>query len=333
MSMVKLPRVALGHWPTPLHELPHLSAALGGPRIFVKRDDLSGLALGGNKCRKLEYVLADALKNGVDTLITSGSSQSNHALQTAAAARKLGMEAYLVLVKGMHVETQGNLLLQNILNSTVNIVEVADPSEMFTTMPRKMNELADELRSKGRTPLVIPAGAEFPLGTVGWVDAAEEIGRQLKDQEIDAQYVVLAHSGGGTQAGLVLGFKQLKLPLNVVGISTMYQKSAAVNEVVTLANDTARLLGFDVTITPDEVTLYDDYIGEGYGIPTEGCIEAIRLVAQTEAIFLDPVYSAKAMAGFVDLIRKGEFTSRDTVLFIHTGGVPALFAYHQELTG
>ncbi|MCD5412721.1 MAG: D-cysteine desulfhydrase family protein, partial [Dehalococcoidia bacterium] len=312
MSMVKLPRVALGHWPTPLHELPHLSAALGGPRIFVKRDDLSGLALGGNKCRKLEYVLADALKNGVDTLITSGSSQSNHALQTAAAARKLGMEAYLVLVKGMHVETQGNLLLQNILNSTVNIVEVADPSEMFTTMPRKMNELADELRSKGRTPLVIPAGAEFPLGTVGWVDAAEEIGRQLKDQEIDAQYVVLAHSGGGTQAGLVLGFKQLKLPLNVVGISTMYQKSAAVNEVVTLANDTARLLGFDVTITPDEVTLYDDYIGEGYGIPTEGCIEAIRLVAQTEAIFLDPVYSAKAMAGFVDLIRKGEFTSRDT---------------------
>ncbi|MCL0037184.1 D-cysteine desulfhydrase family protein [Dehalococcoidia bacterium] len=332
MSMVKLPRVALGHWPTPLHELPHLSAALGGPRIFVKRDDLSGLALGGNKCRKLEYVLADALKNGVDTLITSGSSQSNHALQTAAAARKLGMEAYLVLVKGMHVETQGNLLLQNILNSTVNIVEVADPSEMFTTMPRKMNELADELRSKGRTPLVIPAGAEFPLGTVGWVDAAEEIGRQLKDQEIDAQYVVLAHSGGGTQAGLVLGFKQLKLPLNVVGISTMYQKSAAVNKVVTLANDTARLLGFDVTITPDEVTLYDDYIGEGYGIPTEGCIEAIRLVAQTEAIFLDPVYSAKAMAGFVDLIRKGEFTSRDTVLFIHTGGVPALFAYHQELT-
>ncbi|MCL0076832.1 D-cysteine desulfhydrase family protein [Dehalococcoidia bacterium] len=333
MSIVKLPRVALGHWPTPLHELPHLSAALGGPRIFVKRDDLSGLALGGNKCRKLEYVLADALKNGVDTLITSGSSQSNHALQTAAAARKLGMEAYLVLVKGMHVETQGNLLLQNILNSTVNIVEVADPSEMFTTMPRKMNELADELRSKGRTPLVIPAGAEFPLGTVGWVDAAEEIGRQLKDQEIDAQYVVLAHSGGGTQAGLVLGFKQLKLPLNVVGISTMYQKSAAVNEVVTLANDTARLLGFDVTITPDEVTLYDDYIGEGYGIPTEGCIEAIRLVAQTEAIFLDPVYSAKAMAGFVDLIRKGEFTSKDTVLFIHTGGVPALFAYHQELAG
>jgi 1-aminocyclopropane-1-carboxylate deaminase/D-cysteine desulfhydrase-like pyridoxal-dependent ACC family enzyme len=202
---------------------------------------------------------------------------------------------------------------------------------MFTTMPRKMNELANQLRRKGRTPLVIPAGAEYPLGTVGWVDAAEEISRQLKDQEIGVQYVVLAHSGGGTQAGLLLGFKKLDLPLNVVGVSTMYQKSAAVSEVVTLANDTARLLGFDVTVIPDEVTVYDDYIGEGYGIPTEGCIEAIRLVAQTEGIFLDPIYSAKAMAGFIDLIRKGQFTSKDTVLFIHTGGLPALFAYHREL--
>jgi L-cysteate sulfo-lyase len=314
-----------------MHELPQLSFALGGPRIFVKRDDLSGLALGGNKCRKLEYVLAAARQKGIDTLITSGSSQSNHAVQTAAAARKLGMEAYLVLVKGIHIETQGNLLLQNILNSTVNILEVADPSKMFTTVPAKMNELADQLRSKGRNPLVIPAGAEYPLGTVGWVDAAEEIGQQLEDQEIDAQYVVLAHGGGGTQAGLVLGCKQLKLPLHVVGISTDYQKSAAVSKVVTLANDTAQLLGFDVTVTPDEITVYDDYIGEGYGILTEGCIEAIRLVAQTEAIFLDPVYTAKAMAGLIDLIRKGQFTSKDTVLFIHTGGVPALFAYHQEL--
>ena len=332
MSIVKLPRIVLGRWPTPMHELPHLSSTLGGPRIFVKRDDLSGLAMGGNKCRKLEYVLADAQQKGADTLITTGSSQSNHALQTAAAARKLGMETYLILVKGVHVETQGNLLLHNILNSTVKILEVADPSEMFTTMLKKMNELADELRRKGRTPLVIPAGAEYPLGTVGWVSAAEEIGRQLKEQKGDVQYVVLAHGGGGTQAGLVLGFKQLRLPLNVVGISTVYQKkNAAISEVVTLANDTARLLGFDVATTPDEVTVYDDYIGEGYGIPTEGCIEAIRLVAQTEAIFLDPVYSAKAMAGLIDLIRKGQFTSKDSVLFIHTGGLPAMFAYHQEL--
>lgn len=331
-SIAKLPRISLCNYPTPLTEARHLSAALGGPRIIIKRDDLTGLALGGNKCRKLEYVLADAQQRGIDTLITSGSSQSNHALQTAAAGRKLGMETYLVLVKGVHVETQGNLLLHNILNSTVNIFDVADPSEMFTTMPKKMNELADELRSKGRNPLVIPAGVEVPLGTVGWVNAAEEIGQQLKEQKIDAQYVVLAHGGGGTQAGLILGFKQLKLPLNVVGISVMPKKDKAVDKVVTLVNETAKLLALDIAVTPNEVTVYDDYVGQGYGIITDGCIEAIRLVAQMEAIFLDPVYTGKAMAGLIDLIHKGQFTSKDTVIFVHTGGLPAVFAYHQELT-
>ncbi len=331
-SIAKLPRVSLGNYPTPLMEARHLSAVLGGPRIIIKRDDLTGLALGGNKCRKLEYVLADAQQRGIDTLITTGSSQSNHALQTAAAGRKLGMETYLVLVKGVHVETQGNLLLHNILNSAVNIFDVADPGEMFTTMLKKMNELADELRSKGRNPLVIPAGAEVPLGTAGWVNAAEEIGQQLKEQKIDAQYVVLALGGGSTQAGLVLGFKQLKLPLDVVGISVLYKKkSKAIDEVVTLVNEAAKLLALDVAVTPDEVTVYDDYIGQGYGMITDDCIEAIRLVAQTEGIFLDPVYTGKAMAGLIDLIRKGRFTPKDTVVFVHTGGMPAVFAYHQEL--
>ena len=331
-SIAKLPRVSLGNYPTPLMEARHLSAALGGPRIIIKRDDLTGLALGGNKCRKLEYVLADAQQRGIDTLITTGSSQSNHALQTAAAGRKLGMETYLVLAKGVHVETQGNLLLHNILNSAVNILDVADPCEMFTTLLKKMNELADELRSKGRNPLVIPAGAEVPLGTAGWVNAAEEIGQQLKEQKIDAQYVVLALGGGGTQAGLVLGFKQLKLPLDVVGISVLYKKkSKAIDEVVTLVNEAAKLLALDVAVTPDEVTVYDDYIGQGYGIITDDCIEAIRLVAQAEGIFLDPVYTGKAMAGLIDLIRKGRFTPKDTVVFVHTGGLPAVFAYHQEL--
>lgn len=330
---LKLPRVVLGHWPTPLHELPRLSSILAGPRLIVKRDDLTGLALGGNKCRKLEYVLADAQQRGIDTLITTGSSQSNFALQMAAAARKLGMEPYLILVKGVHVETQGNLLLHDILNSTVNILEVADPNEMFTSMPKKMNQLADELRSKGRNPLVIPAGAEIPLGTAGWVNAAEEISQQLKDQQIDVSYVFLANSGGGTQAGLVLGFKQLELPLNVVGISVMYEKSEAANKVITLAHETARLLGLDETITPEEITVYDDYVGQGYGIPTKECIEAIRLVAQTEGIFLDPIYTGKAMSGLINLINKGFFTKKDTVLFIHTGGVAADFAYNEELSG
>lgn len=332
MSIVQLPQVALGHWPTPLHELLHLSETLGGSRIFMKRDDLTGLALGGNKCRKLEYVLADAQRRGVDTLITSGSSQSNFALQMAAAARKLGMEPYLVLVKGEHIETQGNLLLQNILNSTVTILEVSHPSEMFTTMPKKMRELADELRSKGRNPLVIPAGAFTPLGTAGWVNAAEEINQQLQDQNIDVDYVVLANGSGGTQAGLTLGFRQLKVPLEIIGISVLNEKTEVKNIVVNQITETAKLLNLGVRIGPDEVTVYDDYIGEGYGIPTKQCIEAIRVVAQTEAIFLDPVYTAKAMSGLIDLIKKGHFTKKDTVLFIHTGGVAADFAYSEELT-
>ena len=330
--MVPLPRVALGNWPTPLHELPRLSATLGGPRIFIKRDDLTGLALGGNKCRKLEYVLANAQRRGVDTLITSGSSQSNFALQMAAAACKLGMEPYLFLVKGVHVETQGNLLLHNILNSTVTIFEVSHPSEMFTTMPKKMEELADQLRSKGCNPLVIPAGAFTPLGTAGWVNAAEEMSQQLQDQKIDVHYVVLANGSGGTQAGLTLGFKQLKLPLDIIGISVLSEKTEATTIVLNQISETAQLLNLDVTITPDEVTVYDEYIGQGYGIPTKECIEAIRVVAQTEAIFLDPVYTGKAMAGLIDLITNGRLTKKDAVLFVHTGGVAADFAYSEELS-
>jgi L-cysteate sulfo-lyase len=332
VSMVPLPRVALGNWPNPLHELPGLSATLGGPRIFVKRDDLTGLALGGNKCRKLEYVLADAQRRGVDTLITSGSSQSNFALQMAGAARKLGMEPYLVLIKGIHVETQGNLLLHNILNSTVTVLEVSHPSEMFTTMPKKMEELADELRTKGRNPLVIPAGAFTPLGTAGWVNAAEEMSQQLQDQKTDVHYVVLANGSGGTQTGLTLGFKQLKLPFDVIGISVLNEKTEATDIVLNQISETARLLNLDVTISSNDVTIYDDYIGQGYGIPTKECIEAIRMVAQTDAIFLDPVYTGKAMAGLIDLINKGRLTKKDAVLLIHTGGVAADFAYSEELS-
>jgi L-cysteate sulfo-lyase len=332
MSIVQLPRVSLGQFPTPLHELPHLSDTIGGPRIFVKRDDLTGLALGGNKCRKLEYVLADAQQRGFDTLITSGSSQSNFALQMAAAARKLGMEPYLVLVKGVHVETQGNLLLHNILASSVTIMEVSHPSEMFSTMPRKMNQLAEELRVEGRNPLVIPAGAFTPLGTAGWVNAAEEIIRQVQDQKITVRYVVVANGSGGTQAGLTMGFKQLKVPIDVIGISVLNEKNEAAAIVEDQIAETARLLGLDVRVSSNELTVYDDYIGEGYGMPTKECIEAIRVVAQTEAIFLDPVYTGKAMSGLMDLVGKGQITKHDTVLFIHTGGVAADFAYTEELS-
>jgi len=330
-SIAKLPRISLGNYPTPLTEAHHLSAVLGGPRIIIKRDDLTGLALGGNKCRKLEFVMADAKLKGIDTVITTGSSQSNFALQMATAARKLDMEAYLVLFKGAHPEMQGNLLLHNILDSKVRIIEL-DPSELLGgTIMVKMNALADELSQQGRHPLVIPAGANTPIGTTGWVNAADEIGQQLQAQNIDANYLVVTNGSSGTQAGLELGVKYLKLPLKVIGISIFNKAANAINEVVNMANETAKFLNLDLTFTPDEITIYDDYIGEGYGIITDGCIQAIRLVAQTEGIFLDPVYTGKAMAGFADLIHKGQFTAKDTVVFIHSGGTPALFAYDKEI--
>ena len=195
----------------------------------------------------------------------------------------------------------------------------------------KMNALADELSQQGRHPLVIPAGAHTPIGTTGWVNAADEIWQQLQTQNIDARYLVVTTGSSGTQAGLELGVKHLKLPLKVIGISIFNKAAKAINEVVNMANETAKFLNLGLTFTPDEITVYDDYIGEGYGITTNGCIQAIRLVAQTEGIFLDPVYTGKAMAGFADLIHKGKFTAKDTVVFIHSGGIPALFAYDKEI--
>ena len=333
-SIAKLPRVPLGSYPTPLVEAPNLSAALGGPRILIKRDDLTGLALGGNKCRKLEFVMADARQKGFDALVTTGGSQSNFALQLATAARKLGMDFYLVLVKGVHIEKQGNLLLDDIVDSKIKLVEASDIEDIFgPAMLAKMNEAADELKKKGRKPLVVPAGAYNPVGTTGWVDAADEIGQQLQAQKIKAQYLVVTCGSSGTQAGLTLGFKYLKLPLNIIGFTISSPKERATNGVVNMANETAKFLGMDITITPDEVMVNDDYIGEGYGLVTEGCRQAIKLVAQTEGIFLDPVYTGKAMAGLIDFIKKEYFKSTDTVVFVHTGGIPALFAYNKEITG
>ncbi|MBN2395922.1 MAG: D-cysteine desulfhydrase family protein [Candidatus Atribacteria bacterium] len=329
--MKKLSKISLGHWPTPLHFLPRLTDKLGGPSIYIKRDDLSGHALGGNKARKLEYIFANAYQQGIDTIITSGSSQSNFALQTAAAARKLGMDAYCVLVKGVHVEIQGNLLLHHILDSHIRILDVQDPSEMFTKMPKIMNELADELRNKGKTPMVITAGGENPIGTAGWVYAVEEIAQQLKEKAIHIDSIILADGGLGTQSGLILGLKYFHLPLKVIGISVLPHKKQALQEIISLTNETAALLELDVQIMPEDIIFFDDYIGEGYGIPTSGCIQAIRLVAQTEGIFLDPVYTGKAFAGLIDLIGKGYFKKDEKILFIHTGGIAANFAYYEEL--
>ena len=329
MSLETIPRVALANLPTPLQEAPRLSAALGGPRILIKRDDMTGLALGGNKARKLEFAMAAAKEKGANAIITTGSSQSNHASQTAAAAAKLGMETYLVLFRGTHPENQGNRLLYDIYNAKV---EIAGESNLdLPKVMQRIDDLAAELRSKGRTPYVMPVGALMPEGSAGYVPAVSEMCDQLKEQGITAQHLFDCCGSGGTMAGLVLGVKYFKAPFEVIGVSVARTVDVVKPRVADMANQTAKLLEIDMTFDPEELTVYDNYIGEGYGIPTKEGIEAIRLVARTEGIILDPVYTGKTMACLMDLIHKGKLTSKDTVIFLHTGGAPGVFAYSEEL--
>lgn len=329
MGIEELPRIRLANLPTPLLEAPRLSATLGGPQILIKRDDLTGLAMGGNKARKLEFILADAKAKGVDILITTGAPQSNFAMQMAAAGRKLGIRAILVLFKGQHPKVQGNLLLDQLLDAEVRIMDV--PLTELNKIFEAMEQLANELRKKGHNPYVVPPGGDMPLGTVGYVVAAREISRQLTDLGLTANYLVVANGGGGTQAGLALGTKYYKLPFTTIGFSVALGKEVCQYLCAELCNNTAKMLGLGITMSLDEFTVFDDYIGDGYGIPSKACIDAIKLVANTEGIFLDPVYTGKAMAGLTDLIHKGRFSSSDTVIFMHTGGIPALFAYSEEI--
>jgi L-cysteate sulfo-lyase len=334
-AIENLPRLDLGFYPTPLTDARRLSSALGGPRILIKRDDLSGLALGGNKCRKLEFILAEAKKRGATAVISTASSQSNFCLQLAAAGRKLGMKPSFVLIKGVHAETQGNLLLHNILDSDVEILKLDDMSQISgPAVYEAQDRLADSLRTKGYQPFImrhaIPDISAL-LGPVGWVNAADELVTQLEAQDIEAQYVVLANGGGGTQAGLVLGAKYLRAGFQVMGIPVLNRKDAAVAATLENIEAVSEFLGLGVKVSPDELEIDDAYLGQGYGIPTPECIEANRFVAQTEAIFLDPVYTGKAMAGVIDLVKKGRFKSTDTIVFVHTGGIPAVFAYDAEI--
>jgi len=334
-AVENIPRINLGFYPTPITEAQHLSSILGGPRILIKREDLSGVALGGNKCRKHEFILAEAKKQGANAVISTASSQSNFCLQVAAAARRLDIKASFILLRGVHNEVQGNLLLHNILDSDIEIIELTDIHEAWGRLvSERMEAVADDLQNRGYKPFImrhIIPDISAILGTVGWVAAADELITQFKDQDIKANYVVLANGGGGTQAGLVLGLKYLKANCDVIGISVLNNKDAAKTAVIEHTDAVADFLGLDVRVSPDELKINDLYIGEGYGIPTKECVDAIRLVAQTEGIFLDPVYTGKAMAGLIDLVNKGYFKSEDTIVFIHTGGIPALFAYHDDV--
>ena len=334
-AIASLPRVKLGFFPTPLTDAQHLSSVLGKPHIFIKRDDLTGLALGGNKCRRLEFIMGYAKEQGYNAIVSTAYSQSNRCVQIAATARKLNMKPCFVLLKGVHNETQGNLLLHNIMDSEVEIVGIDDPTQLSEEyLDERIEATANRLRSTGYKPLVmkhnLPA-IDAVIGPAGWLNAADEIAQQLQSYGISSSYIILANGTGETQGALTLGLKYLKTDHRVIGISVADNAEATIATVIERANTASEYFGLNTMLESEDVEVTDEYIGEGYGVPTSECLEAVRLLAQTEGIFIDPVYTGKAMAGLIDFIRKGRFQTTDIIVFLHTGGLPALFAYDQEI--
>lgn len=309
---------------TPIEKLERLSQALGGPAISIKRDDLLGLTAGGNKTRKLEYLVADALKQGADTLITCGAVQSNHCRLTLAAAVKEGLHCQLVLSEpetgGYNPQVSGNHLLFHLLGAE-KIEVIPSNGDML----QAMEVMAESLMKEGRKAYLIPVGGSNEIGTLGYMACAEEIEQQAWEMGIPYDYVVTATGSAGTQAGLIAGFLARQSNTNVIGINVSRDRAAQESKVLDLLHRTAGLVGLQGEIPASAVRCEDQYVGPGYAIPTEEMIEAVQLVARTEGILLDPVYTGKAMAGLIGMIRGCQFTKDDHVLFLHTGGSPALY--------
>jgi len=339
-EIAALPRANLGLYPTPLVAAPKLSAFLGGLPIYFKRDDLTGLALGGNKCRKLEFLLAEVIHQGYNAVVSGASSQSNWCLQLAAAARRLGIVTSFVVRTGVHAEIQGNLLLHRILGSDVEILSITDRDvaknpRLSEDVMQRFQSAAVTLQARGLRPFVMDMGLSniySSVGPVGWVNAADELAGQLRSQGISSAYVVLAGGGGGTAGGLIAGLKHLGTDYEVVTFSIARKKEMLAPSIATQANAALGLLNLPTKVAAEELRIEDSFIGPGYGIPTNECLDAIRIVARTEAIFLDPVYTGKAMAGLIEWVKTGRFDSKRPIVFVHTGGIPALFAYYEELT-
>ena len=330
MNLARFPRRRYTEGRTPIEKLSRLSAELGGPTIYIKRDDLLGLTSGGNKTRKLEFLVADALDKGADTLVTCGAVQSNHCRLTLAAAVKEGLKCRLVLeerVEGSYdVDASGNNFLFRLLG--VEEVRVVPGG---SNMDTEMAVVADGLKSEGRKPYVIPGGGSNPIGATGYVACALEILSQTFESEIAIDRVVTASGSSGTHAGLVTGFEGANASIPVVGINVSRPKDAQEEKVHDLVQQTSERLGVDSEIPRDKVLCFGDYVGPGYSLPTPEMGEAIRMLARLEGVLLDPVYTGKTMAGLIDLARKGFFKKDENVLFIHTGGSPALYAYRETV--
>jgi len=323
----ELPRLTLAQLPTPLEALETLSKALGGPHVLIKRDDQTGLAMGGNKTRKLEFLLGDARSLGTDTIITAGAAQSNHCRQTVAAARRAGLDCHLVLGGEAGQAPQGNLLLDELMGATIH----------WTGMERRgerMAELEEELRSQGRRPYTIPYGGSNPIGAVGYAVAVAELLEQLDARKLSLDRIVIASSSGGTHAGIAVGARAAGLSVPLLGISIDKGERDPIpfeQQLAALANATAGRLGSPGDFRPEDFALRYEFLGGGYGVVGALEREAIRLLARTEAVLLDPVYTGRAMGALLALIASGEIDRGETVLFWHTGGAPALFAYTAAL--
>lgn len=328
MHLARFPRVRLGHFPTPLEFLPNLTRLLDGPNIYIKRDDCTGLATGGNKTRKLEFLAADALHQKADVLITQGAVQSNHARQTVAAAAVLGLKCKILLeerVSGASEEyaESGNVILDRLLGG-----DIAGRFPAGTDMAQAMKDLADELRAQGHTPYVIPGGGSNPVGALGYVACAHELLQQSFDMGLKIDHVVHATGSAGTQAGLVVGLGASNSQIPVYGIGVRAARAQQEKNVWKLAQATLDYMNLPLsTLDRSAVVANTDYVGDGYGIATPAMIEAVKLAATTDAILLDPVYSGKGMAGLIDLIRKGHFKKGENIVFIHTGGAVGLYGY------
>ncbi len=330
MLLSRFPRVSLAHLPTPLELLPRLSKHLGGPNIYVKRDDCTGLGTGGNKTRKLEFLMADALQKNADVIITQGAVQSNHARQTAAAACKLGLGCELVFEKRVTDASDpylnsGNVLLDRIFGANIRDVDKG------TDMDAAMEEVAEELRSKGKTPYIIPGGGSNPIGALGYVDCALELMSQANKDGIIIDHIVHATGSAGTQAGLVVGLKATHAGIPLLGIGVNAPQELQEEKVYKLAMETADFVGAPDVVMRADVVANCDYVGDGYGIPTKEMNDAVMLLARLEGLLFDPVYSGKGLAGMIDLIGNGFFAGAGNIVFVHTGGSAGLFGYSDQL--
>jgi D-cysteine desulfhydrase family pyridoxal phosphate-dependent enzyme len=338
----KFPKKDLIHLPTPFMRLENLGKELGGPNLYIKRDDLTGLAFGGNKSRKLEFIIQDVLDKKADAVITWAGLQSNWCLQTAAAARKFGITPILVLfnVYDLPVEYDGNLLLDFILEADIKIRELGKGSIIHVEdVDEILQEAAMEAKEWGHNPYIAPIGGsaaggsmERPLGAVSYVYAYAEVMEQASNQGVDVDYVIHASGSGGTQAGLAVGAKALGGNCKILGVSVAEEKETYQDLVLAIARDTAKAIDLDLEMGKEDIVLFDEYIGEGYGEVDKEVSESIRLAGKKEGIFLDPVYTGKAMVALVDLVKKGYFNRDDNVVFFHTGGIAALFPNKAKLS-